>query len=213
MGRARQPKEGKLDEKRYSLASRASDPTEFLDVQGAGWPAPRIRSFVLKDVSRYTSVSRNTSIYKGEHLSRPGTDRGSCISAQATLDRARSIRMYRGLLSRRPRVYPLGGERLETRLVVGERGRIAAYGTHSIEAPRSFLSAVREREREKHGDRKIRENAHRLPPTIRKQPPRLHALAFGETPSRWIAPRSRCARELFAVLHRAAGCWRIENWS
>ena len=71
-GEERQPEEGKLDEKRYSFASRASDSTKFLDVQ-AGPVYSSIRFFVLKDVSCYTFVSRNTSIYKGEQLLRPGT--------------------------------------------------------------------------------------------------------------------------------------------
>lgn len=72
--RKRQREEGKLDEKRYSFASRASNPTEFLDDQGRlRTLLSAIRFFALKDVSRYTFVSRNTSIYKGVQFLRLGT--------------------------------------------------------------------------------------------------------------------------------------------
>lgn len=110
--RKRQREEGKLDEKRYSFASRASNPTEFLDDQGRlRTLLSAIRFFALKDVSRYTFVSRNTSIYKGVQFLRLGTTTSTTkveyiffvyiyTHVLVMADRTRWIRMYRFALIR-----------------------------------------------------------------------------------------------------------------
>lgn len=81
------------------------------------WPGTlahsAVRFFVLKDVSRYTFVSRNTSIYKGVQFLRLGTTTWTneaidgyilgiylCTCAYVMADRTRWIRMYRFALLR-----------------------------------------------------------------------------------------------------------------